>query len=249
MSGTFTAEAIVLSTTDVGEEDRILNLLTRDHGIVRAGASGARNLKKGRSAPLDLFVRTELHLYASRKEGKLKRIRTAQVIEPFLAIRADYQKLCAASYMGQTLAHCVQEDDPSPGIYDLLLACFRRLEESSELYRVLLLFEVRMLAELGLMPELDSCLTCLEAIEKGALLDSRRGGMVHDHCCEIEAGPKLAAGDLATLRYLSTRELKHTKKLAVRNEDAKRIFELIHRFAVHHLGYESRALKMLNGNG
>jgi DNA repair protein RecO (recombination protein O) len=249
MNGTFTAEAIVLSTTDVGEEDRILNFLTRDHGLVRAGASGARSLKKGRSAPLDLFVRTELDLYASRKEGKLKRVRSVRVLEPFLGIRADYQKLCAASYMGQTLAHCIQEDDPAPGAYNLILSCLRDLEVGSEPYRVLLLFEVRILAELGLMPELDSCLGCLEKIENGAQLDARRGGMVHDHCCGTEVGPGLAAGDLATLRFLSTRELDHTRKLRVGKEDARRIFELVHLFAVHHLGYESRALKMLDGAG
>lgn len=245
MGGTFTAEAIVLSATDVGEEDRILNLLTRERGLVRAGASGARNLKKGRSAPLDLFVRTNLHLYASSKEGKLKRIRTASVIEPFLGIRADYQRLCAAAYIGQTIAHCVQEDDPAPGIYELLLACLRGLEDGIALYRVLLLFEVRLLGELGLMPELESCMKCLEGIDKGAQLDSRQGGMVHNHCCDVDVGPELAAGDLATLRFLSMRPLKDTGKLTVRDDDAKRIFTSIHRFAVHHLGYEGKALKML----
>jgi DNA repair protein RecO (recombination protein O) len=245
MGNTFTTEAIVLYATDVGEEDRILTFLSPDRGTIRAAASAARNLKKGRSAPLDLFVRTELHLYASRKEGKLKRVRTADVLEPFLAIRSDYQRLCAASYMGQTTAHCVQEDDPAPGIYELLLACLRGLDEGTDPYRILLLFEVRLLGELGLMPELDNCLGCLDKIEKDAVLDSRQGGVIHRHCCDMERGPRLAAGDLAALRFLSTRDLDRTVKLTVRNEDAKRIFEILHRFAVHHLGYESKALKML----
>ncbi|MDF1536802.1 MAG: DNA repair protein RecO [bacterium] len=245
MGSTFSTEAIVLFSTDVGEEDRILSFLTRDRGLVRAAASAAGNIRKGKSAPLDLFVRTSLHLYASRKEGKLKRIRTADVIEPFLAIRSDYRTLCAASYMSQTTAHCVQEDDPSPGTYELLLACLRGLEEGTDLFRVLLLFEVRLLGELGLMPELGSCLSCLGEIEKDAVLDSRWGGVIHRQCRGVEGGSYLAAGDLATLRFLSTRDLNHTAKLTVRHGDAKRIFGLVHGFAVHHLGYESKAIKML----
>jgi DNA repair protein RecO (recombination protein O) len=151
--------------------------------------------------------------------------------------------------MGQTTAHCVQEDDPAPGIYELLLACLRGLEEGTNPYRVLLLFEVRLLGELGLMPELDNCLSCLDKIEKDAVLDSRQGGVIHRHCCDMDRGSRLAAGDLAALRFLSTRDLDHTVKLTVRDEDAKRIFEVLHRFSVHHLGYESKALKMLKSEG
>ena len=68
MRKSITTEAVVLAVTDVGEEDRILTFLTPDMGLLSAAATSARNLKKGRAAPLDLFVRTRLTVNVPRKE-------------------------------------------------------------------------------------------------------------------------------------------------------------------------------------
>ena len=126
MGKTLKTEAIVLSRTDVGEEDRILTFLTRGYGLLKAAASGAKTLKGGRTAPLDLFVRSRIQFHVSSKPGKLCRIRSVDVVDPYLEIRGDYNRLCAASYMAEEVAHCVQEADPSEGIFDLLFydGCF-----------------------------------------------------------------------------------------------------------------------------
>ncbi|MCJ7498940.1 hypothetical protein MUP29_01675, partial [bacterium] len=55
----------------------------------------------------------------------------------------------------------------------------------------------------------------------------------------------LSGGDLAVLRYLSERSLSAVSRLSVKEEDAMRIFDILHPFSTHHLGYESKALKMM----
>ena len=238
-------EAIVLAVTDVGEEDRILTFLTHNAGLLRAAATAARNLKKGRAAPLDLFVQTSLTLNVPVKEGKLKRVTGTEMIDPFLNIRTDYQRFCAASYMGQTLAHCIQEDDPSPGVYDLFLYCLRRLDSGSFPYLVMLIFEVKFLREMGMLPEMNCCIKCTKEVSGEARLDSGGGGVLHRQCSAVEHEGILSGGDLAVLRYVTERSLASLSRLQVREEDAQRIFELLHTFSVHHLGYESKALGMM----
>jgi DNA repair protein RecO (recombination protein O) len=245
MRSSITTEAVVLTVTDVGEEDRILTFLTPDMGLLCAAATSARNLKKGRAAPLDLFVHTSLLVNVPGKEGKLKRIGSAEVIDPFLGIRADYGRLCAASYMGQTAAHCIQEDDPSSGTYDLILYCLRRLDTAAAPFGVMLLFEVKLLLEMGILPELTHCIKCMEVMGGEGYLDAGRGGVLHRQCSAGEYKGILSGGDLAVLRYLSERSLSAVSRLSVKEEDAMRIFDILHPFSAHHLGYESKALKMI----
>jgi len=242
-----TTEAVVLAITDVGEEDRILTFITPEAGLLRAAATSARNLKKGRAATLDLFVKLQLTVNHPRKEGKLKRVGSARILDPFLGIRADYGRLCAASYIGQTVAHCVQEDDPSPGTYHLVDHCLHRLDAGSEPSGVMLLFEVKLLREMGLLPDLTRCIHCTQSVAGDACLDVAGGGILHASCAPGVGGREglFSGGDLAVLRYLSDRNLAASVKLSVKEEDAVRIFNVLHPFSVHHLGYESRALRMM----
>jgi len=242
-----TTEAVVLAATDVGEEDRILTFLTPDMGLLRAAATSARNLKKGRAAPLDLFVKIHLTLNVPGKEGKLKRVGSAGIIDPFLGIRSDYGRLCAASYIGQTVAHCIQEDDPSPATYDLVNYCLHRLDSGGASFGVMLLFEVKLLREMGILPDLNRCLKCVKGVTGEAYLDVGAGGILHAQCSARDDKGILSGGDLGMLRYLSDRSLSASSKLSVKEEDAMRIFNVLHPFSVHHLGYESKALKMMKG--
>jgi len=245
MRKSINTEAVVLAATDVGEEDRILTFLTPELGLLKAAATSARNLKKGRAAPLDLFVRTSLTINVPGKEGKLKRIGSAEVVDPFLGIRADYGRLCAASYMGQTVAYCIQEDDPSSGTYDLVLYCLRRLDAGVTLFGVMLLFEVKLLREMGVLPEFTHCIKCTEEVTGEAYLDAGGGGILHRQCSVREYKGILSGGDLAVLRYFAERNLSAVSRLSVKEEDAMRIFDILHPFSVHHLGYESKALGMI----
>ena len=55
----------------------------------------------------------------------------------------------------------------------------------------------------------------------------------------------LNGGDLAVLRYFAYRELSAISKLSLKETDAQRVFNILHPFSVHHLGYEAKALGML----
>lgn len=245
MKRSISTEALVLAATDVGEEDRILTFLTPDMGLLRAAATSARNLKKGRAAPLDLFVQTRLDVNFPRKDGKLKRIGSTAIVDPFLGIRANFRSLCAASYIGQMVTHCIQEDDPSPGIWDIVLYSLRCLDSGSTPYIVILPFEVILLREMGVFPDLIHCLKCSRRVTKEAYLDVKEGGVFHSTCSSTGSEATLTGGDLAVLRYLAKRDLSAVSRLSIKEGDALRVFEILHPFAIHHLGYEAKALKML----
>ena len=238
-------DAILISSTDVGEDDRILTFLSKETGLLTAAASGARNLKKGKTASLDLFVYSSLFVYRSHKAGKLTRIRSSRVIEPFIKIREDYSRLCAASYMGELVSRTVQEEDPSEAIFKLMLGCLKLLNDGEGVFRSLLIFEIRLLRELGLAPRIDSCLKCGKNITSEAYLEAAAGGTVHVECGHEKNEPPLTAGDLANMRFISEKNLDNLAKLKIREDDARRILLSMNIFSIHHLGFKTRSLKYI----
>ncbi len=238
-------DALVLSLSDVGEEDRIVTFLTREHGLLRAAAAGARSLKKGRTAPMDLFVRIRVQVVYREKPGRLSRIRAAEIIEPYLLIRESYSDLCAASYMSELVIRSVQESDPVPAVYELMMNSLKLLKGEGNVFRTVLIFELRLLKEMGWDPELERCLKCGDVITGKAIFNPREGGVLHVKCTGQGSQPQISAGDLASLRFITNRSLPSLGNLKLEEAKALQLFRTVHPFTTHHLGFEPRTIKVL----
>ena len=89
--------AVVIRTYDFGEADRVIVLLTRDHGLVRAVAKGVRRAKSRFGSRLQLFVNLDVQLYVGKN---LATISQADTVDYFGArLIEDY----AVSYTHLTL--------------------------------------------------------------------------------------------------------------------------------------------------
>lgn len=238
-------EAVVLSFTDVGEEDRIVTFLTRERGLLRAAASGARSLKKGRAASLDLFTVTKVDIRAPGRSRMLSRIRSASVLDANLPIRENYRTLYAASYIAELVIRSAQENDPIESVYSLLLYCLKAMQGCSDPFRILLVFELRLLSEMGWVPELERCLVCGKSVGTSALFSPVDGGVVHGECTNRSSLGAVSAGDLASLKFIAGKPLRSQGKLGIVDRKARELFYTVHSFTTHHLGFEPRTMAML----
>ena len=101
-------EAIVLRTYKLGEADRIIVLLTRHHGQVRAVAKGVRRTSSRFGARLEPFSMIDVQLHAGRS---LDVVTQAEIIDPFgRAICADYAMFTCASTMVETAERLSADD-------------------------------------------------------------------------------------------------------------------------------------------
>jgi len=95
-------EAIILRTYKLGEADRIIVMLTRHHGQVRAVAKGVRRTTSRFGARLEPFSMTDVQLHAGRS---LDVVTQAEIIDPFgRAVSADYAMFTCASTTVETAA-------------------------------------------------------------------------------------------------------------------------------------------------
>jgi DNA repair protein RecO (recombination protein O) len=153
-------EAIVLRTHKLGEADRIITLLTRHHGRVRAVARGVRRTTSRFGSRLEPFMHVDLQLSEGRS---LDHITQAETLTPFHGgIGGDYDRYTAGTVMLETADRLVAEErEPSVQQFLLLVGGLRVLASGERRpSQVLDSYLLRSLAVAGYAPSFDGCARC-----------------------------------------------------------------------------------------
>jgi DNA repair protein RecO (recombination protein O) len=158
--GLYRDEAVVLRTQKLGEADRIVALLTRRHGRVRAVAKGVRRTSSRFGSRLEPFMHVDLQLAEGRS---LDVVTQAETLTPFgESVCSDYRLYTTGTAMLETAERLVAEEhEPSLQQYLLLLGglgVLARRERDPGL--VLDSFLLRSLAVAGYAPTFADCAAC-----------------------------------------------------------------------------------------
>lgn len=154
--GLYRDQGVVLRTIRLGEADRIITLVTRGHGKVRAVAKGVRKTKSRFGARLEPLSHVSLLLYEGRE---LDIVTQAESLDHFRAIRDDLDRVGRASSMLEAVDQVAQEREPSPQLYQLLVGGLRALA-AADTPLVLAAFFWKLLSLEGAHPVLHRCATC-----------------------------------------------------------------------------------------
>ena len=153
-------DGIVLRTQKLGEADRIVTLLARRTGRVRAVAKGVRRTKSRFGARLEPFTHVDLLLYTGRS---LDVITQADTVRPYgKPFAADYPRFTAGTAMLETAEKFTPvEKEPALRQFLLLVGGLRALGEGAHDPRLVLdAYLLRSLAVAGYAPALDECAVC-----------------------------------------------------------------------------------------
>ena len=156
--------AIVLSTIDYGDSDRIVSLFSLEHGRIKAFARGARNSRKRFGAALEAFARIEAQVRV--KEG-LAGLQQAELVTIYPRIRGDLSAIAHALYACEVVEAMTPEGHPLPRLYRLLAAYLDRLETEPAVASDRRFFEINLLNILGYRPSLESCSRCNAPFRRG----------------------------------------------------------------------------------
>jgi DNA repair protein RecO (recombination protein O) len=190
--GLYRDEGIVLRTHKLGEADRIISVLTRNHGKVRAVAKGVRKTKSRFGARVEPPTHLQLQVYEGR--GELHIIDQAETIDHFRAIRDDLDRLTRAVSMLEAADQLGLEGEPNPPLFQMLLGALRALAGHSGPL-VLPGFFLKVLALEGFRPVVDQCVECGSPHDLVAF-DVDSGGT---RCQAHRMGPALSPDALAIL--------------------------------------------------
>jgi len=177
MPGLYKDEAVVLKTIKLGEADRIVTLLTRSHGKVRAVAKGVRRTKSRFGARLEPFTHVDLLVYNGRN---LDTITSAHIIEPFARIRADYGRVTAATALVELVEKISPEREKSVPTYSLLLGGLEAVANGGG-STIVPAFLIKLLSLSGYHPQLRTCAGC-GRVDGLSAFSSAIGGAVCESC-------------------------------------------------------------------
>jgi DNA repair protein RecO (recombination protein O) len=176
-------QAVVLRTTDYGESDRVVALLSEEHGRLSAFARGARASRRRFGGALEPFTLLTAEL-RERPGAELWGLESVSVQRGFGAIRGDLSRIACAGYACDLCRALVRDHEPHPELFADLVALLALLDEAPARPETLRAFELMALRDSGLSPRLDGCARCgapLPASLAG-LAWSPEGGLVCGSC-------------------------------------------------------------------
>ncbi|MCU0310271.1 MAG: DNA repair protein RecO [Acidimicrobiales bacterium] len=230
-------EAIVLRTYKLGEADRIVVLLTRGRGKVRAVAKGVRKTRSKFGARLEPTSHVAVQLYEGRE---LDIVTQADSLDHFRVIRDDLERITRASAMLETADQLAQEGEVNPRLFQMLLGALRTLAGSDSAL-VVPAFFWKVLALEGYRPEVEVCVSCGA---EGPLVafDLDSGGTL---CRACRRGDAVSADAVTLLQQILGGRLNE----ALAGPDSPATHEVDHlatRAVEHHLERRLRSVSVLD---
>lgn len=156
----FRTEGLIIKEQNIGEKDRLVFVLTKSNGVIRAFVKGANNIKNAKCAATSLLSYSRLTIYKSR-EAYI--IGDAQSIKIFSKLRNDVRNMCLAQYFCELALTICPKEHPADKYLSLILNSLYLLSEgkrSPQLVKPCL--EMRISSMAGYMPDLRMCSVCGE---------------------------------------------------------------------------------------
>lgn len=149
---------LVLKQQNIGEQDRLVWVLTKDLGVIRAFVRGAKNIKNPKSAATSLLSYSEISLYKGKDAYSIDE---ATVIKVFFDLRKDIEKMSLAQYFCELALNICPEEQPAERQLSLILNALYLLcdtDRSPDLVKTCV--ELRLSSLAGYMPDLVMCKGC-----------------------------------------------------------------------------------------
>lgn len=191
---TFRDRGVVLRTYKLGESDRIIVLMTRQHGKVRAVAKGIRKTKSKIGARLEPMSHVDVLLNRGRD---LDVVNQVEVVDASPGLHGDLERMSQAISMCEAVDLVSQDRQPAIHLYEMLVGALRALEDQPA---PLLLagFFLKLLAAEGVGPQVDRCVSC-GAEERLEHFDLHAGGI---QCRSCATGMRVEEGVVEALQEI-----------------------------------------------
>lgn len=186
---------VVLRHYKLRESDRIVVILTAEHGKVRAVAKGVRKTGSKFGARLEPLSHVRLLLYQGRE---LDIVSQAESVEPLAPLLSTLDRASQGMAVLEAADQLGLEREPNPELYRMLVGVLRTIAERPGPL-VVPAFYWKLLAAEGLRPELDVCVRCGVGEPEAVLVsfDLHEGGVL---CRSCRSGTAITPAALGLLR-------------------------------------------------
>lgn len=169
---------IVISEQNYGEKSKIINLITREKGILGLMVQGGRSLKSPLRSTTGKLSYGVFQIYY--KKDKLSKLNEVSIIDNFTNIKKDIELISYSTYLVD-LAYQVIKHKEDANVFDNLINGLKKINDGFSKEVIMNILELKYLDSLGVMPVLDCCVEC-GTKEDIITLSSDKGGYLCKNC-------------------------------------------------------------------
>jgi DNA repair protein RecO (recombination protein O) len=148
----YTSEGIILKRRNSGEADRLLTILTKDHGKMHVKAAGVRKITSRRASHIELLN----HISFSLHKGNAAPLLTEAVtIENYDALKCDLRRVGLAYHICEIIDALCPEGQEQRTIFQLLQKILSDVSQEGNIVQKMYEFEIELLHQLGFYPKTE----------------------------------------------------------------------------------------------
>ena len=240
----FTVEALVIKEMKIGESDRLVTLFSREQGVIKAFASGAKNIKSKKGSATSLLTYGSFTI--KNKNGSL-RIYEATPINVFFGAGSDIEVLTLSQYFCELANVFSVSGEKNVELLRLILNSLHFLTKEKR-YPPLIkaITELRTAVLSGYAPDLVACDGC------GKFEDSVMFFMVENGslCCKDckKQGRAIAVDRtlLTAMRHIVYSQFKNLYSFEIPENKAKELSEITSEYITMQTDHRFSTLEFYN---
>lgn len=191
-------DGLIIREKSTGEQNRLVTVLTRDYGVIRACVYGAKKIGSRTGAATQLFAFSELGI-AERRGSYI--IEAAKPKEVFFNLRNDVKKIALAQYFAELSECLVPEGENTEEYLRLILNSLMLLMEDKRSEKLIkAVFELSILSMAGYMPNIVACEECGKYEDEFMSFDVSSGNIYCNTCSSF--GMKVPMGVISAIRHI-----------------------------------------------
>lgn len=239
----------------VGEYDKRLVILTTEKGKITAFAKGARRPNSALLACSAPFSFGEFSLYAGKSSYNIV---SAEISNYFGELREDFESLCYAFYFCEFADYLTKENNDEKNILKLLYQTLRVLSKKTiELPLVKAIYELKIMALNGEMPQVFSCVKCgaqfaganvsdMQKIAGRYYFSARSGGILCSEClANDKSALEINTSTLYAMQYIISKEVEKLYTFRVTDTVLNELQRCVKRYLDCYVDHEFKSLEIL----
>ena len=241
----FTTEGLVIKEQQIGERDKLITVLTKSHGLIKAYASGAMTIKSKKGAATSTLVYSS---FTMKQKGDNFTVSEASPVKLFFKSSSDIEALALSQYFCELCLTCVPYQENCEEVLRLVLnSLYYLTEKNMNVFQLKAIFELRLMTIIGFMPNLVACQRCSNYQNDIMFFDTAEGLLFCDGCAEYK--PDFAVINLTlltSLRHIVFSDLNKLFLFQIPNEAARALSQITERYLINRTEHKLKTLNFFN---
>lgn len=233
-------EGIIINETPYGETSKIINILTKEKGIIGVMCKGAKSMKSSlRALTMPL---TYGYFYIYYKEDKMSTLKDVDLINSFNNIKQDIMLIAYANYLTE-LTQQIAKMEFDEEMYELFITALLKIDSNIDPLIITNIVELQYLKYLGIELNLDCCVNCGNT-KNIITLDGDSGGFICNKCYTNERKVSLKA--IKLIRMYNAVDIKSINNINIKDNSKYEINYFLNRYYDRYTGLYLKSKKFLD---